>query len=105
MVSAEVGVILTREQFIEWWDNWVPENPVNRRDHPLWLPETEIKPGPPCQWFVKNKLTSSTSDYWKWCRTSLKGMLRCYMVDEENGWEWWGFTDKQDMTLWMLKWA
>lgn len=105
MVSVEVGMIYTREQFIEWWNSWVPENPALKRDHPLWIPETEIKPGPPSQWFIKNYFDSDTDGYWAWCDANLQGMIRCYMVDDNEGWEWWGFTEESDMTVWMLKWA
>lgn len=111
MVPVEVGVIYTREQFVAWWDQWVPENPANRRDHPLWIPEMEIKPGPPSAWFVKASSRNNWAwrigreDYWAWCNANCSGIIRCYMLDEEKEEEWWGFTNKDDMVIWMLKWA
>ena len=101
--------MITREEFIAWWDKLVPENPANRPDHPLWIPETQLKPGPPSQWFVQHyyKEELDNGEYWTWCNANLRGQARCYMQNEEEGncWEWWGFTDQQDVVLWMLKWA
>lgn len=98
-------MILTREQFVDWWDQVVPENPANRPDHPLWIPETEIRPGAPSGWFVKASCRrTGQPDYWSWCDANLKGMVRCYMLDEQADAEWWGFTNQEDLLIWMLKW-
>lgn len=99
-------MILTREQFIAWWDSWVPENTADRLDHPLWQPETDLKPGPPSLWFVCASCQRTSKDnYWDWCNSNLRGLVRCYMLDEEADEEWWGFTNRDDITWWMLKWA
>lgn len=101
--------VITREEFIAWWDQLVPENPANREDHPLWTPETDINPGPPSQWFVKNynKHEATNIEFWAWCDFNLHGQVRCYMQNdrEDDFWEWWGFTDQRDIVVWMLKWA
>ncbi len=98
-------MILTREQFVDWWDQVVPENPANRPDHPLWIPETEMRPGPASSWFVKASCRrTGQPDYWSWCDANLEGIVRCYMLDEEADAEWWGFTNQKDMVIWMLKW-
>lgn len=109
--------MITREEFIAWWDNMVPENPADREDHPLWIPEHSwqytglegaLPPSTPSQWFVKHlDCGIITPDYWSWCDANLKGTVRCYMLDthEDGDWAWWGFTDRDDIVLWMLKWA
>ena len=102
-------MILTRKEFISRWNDLVPNDPVNRSDHPLLIPETEIKTGPPSRWFVlqRENRPMFDDDYWKWCNTNLAGQIRCYMFEElqDGDWAWWGFTNKKDITIWLLRWA
>lgn len=106
-------MILTRKEFAEWWDRWVPENPTgNRRDHPLWFPETQIVLGPPSLWFVRTPNIDANPayqepsfDFRAWCDTRLQGLARCYMVDDSTGYDWWGFTVQEDIVMWRLKWS
>ena len=57
-----------------------------------------------CQWFIKvSPIDFSCRDtYWKWCSTNLKGITRCFSSGSE---QWWGFTNKDDILLWLLRWS
>ena len=95
-------MILTRQEFAEYFNSLDVRLGVD--DSPLWIPDEDA----PSQWFVcvnpigvhkfKNK-------YYDWCDTTLAGKIRCYSSDSYNDKEWWGFTDKQDIVLWTLKWT
>lgn len=106
-------MILTRTEFVTHWNTISPTDPVDRPDHPLWIPETEIKPGAPSEWFVlapaavNEEDFVSRVDFWSWCETTLVGQVRCYMLDEREGgdWAWWGFTNKKDITVFLLRWS
>lgn len=43
--------------------------------------------------------------YWDWCDKYLTGKVLCHWSDSEKNEEWWGFTNKDDITWWSLKWA
>jgi hypothetical protein len=106
-------MILSRSEFVAWWDGWVPENPVTgRTDHPLWFPETQIVLGPPSEWFVQTRNIDADPayqargfDFRAWCDQNLQGLARCYMVDESTGMDWWGFTHQDDIVFWQLRWG
>lgn len=71
----------------------------------LWEAEHDI---PKCQWFVKVKplkVSEYKHDYWDWCNINLTGKTRCFSSDSDGREEWWGFTDKYDIVLWLLRWA
>lgn len=101
-------MIITRQEFIDKWNRMVPADPVDRPDHPLWIPETEIKRGPRGEWFILQQDQDMVNDeYWKWCDENLAGLVRCYLYEElqDGDWAWWGFTEKKDIFLWMLRWS
>lgn len=82
-------------------------------DGPLWVPEEDGKY--PCYWFVcvdpSKKWSPFTTrgatskQYWDWCDSTLKSHVRCFSIDLEGGEEWWGFGDKGDISIWILKWT
>ncbi len=77
----------------------------------LWIPENDLPKS--CQWFVKvkplmrvkNNKESFKKEYWEWNDNNLLGYVRCFSLDIENQEEWWGFTNKEDIVLWMLRWS
>ena len=79
-------------------------------EHPLWEAEKRSTPRIFCKWFVCVKpLTvfdaSERQDYWTWVRETLRGQVVCFSSDLNAKEEWWGFTNKKDALIWMLKWG
>ena len=75
----------------------------------LWIPEHDLN-GAECQWFVtvpcvRNAAGVTKSDYWAWCANNLTGSIRCFMSNNEDDEEIWGFTEFNDVDWWMLKWS
>lgn len=60
------------------------------------------------QWFVCIEASAivdgGKSEYWDWCNEFLSGKLICYSSGSPGEDEWWGFTEKNDILLWSLKW-
>lgn len=97
---------LTRQQFKIMWNRHVPHDPVDRPDHPLWIPETDITPGAPSKLFVRTSIRKTSADgFWAWCNANIAGPVRCYMHDDDKDEEWWGLTTEQDAIIFTLKWA
>lgn len=99
-------MILTRHEYRMWVRLREPR--FYPWSSPAWTHEPRRHPS---QWFVKVKpirISNSDryrkSDYWTWCNKNLHGRLLCYWCDTENQEEWWGFTNKDDIALWLLKW-
>ena len=95
-------MLLDRAKFAHHFDEI--KDGLGDEDSPLWIPEEDIGP---CQWFLRVKLLRAhhfKKEYWAWCDENLIGDVRCFSSDSEHEQEWWGFTDKQDMVLWTLKW-
>lgn len=100
-------MILSRKDFVTHFEKLLGQ--INNNSA-IWIPEMGlaefrsqwfvcVKPVLGCQWhFTK-------SDYWNWCDKNLKGRIRCYSSDNVQQEEWWGFTDKRDIPLWILKWS
>ena len=103
-------MILTRRQFAKMF-NGVKDG-LGKWDSPLWIPETMDKSARvKCQWFICIKPVwmreGAKEEYWKWCNENLTGKVLCYSSsgsDREIQEEWWGFSDKQDLTWWRLRW-
>ena len=101
-------MVQTREEFKQWVDaNW--SDISTESDSPLWIPEHDLQ-STLCEWFVTvrplqlNK-TGTKPMYWSWCRENLQGHVRCFYSDIDGDRECWGFTDHDDIVLWMLKYA
>ena len=96
-------MLLDRTEFAQHFNK--TQDGLGDKCSPLWLPEED---GSPSKWFVCVKPLKSHSfkqRYWNWCNTTLSGKVRCYSSYSDNQKEWWGFTDKQDIVLWTLKWT
>lgn len=99
--------ILNRKQFKEFWN----KNKLGGKDSPLWIPEQGRRPS---RWFVKIRPTANPfhniidypdhENYWLWCEKFCRGQILCYSSDGETE-EWWGFTHRADIVVWLLKWA
>lgn len=107
-------MIYTRQQFADMWDEEKPG--LGNADSPLWVPEDNWSSmggtGPVhCEWFVciKPMRLGQERDrkikFWDWCNHNLAGQCRCFSSNTQGNEEWWGFTERDDITLWMLKWA
>ena len=105
------NVVLTRDEFKIWvWDQYSGhqhQESIIKDSSPLWIPERDqIK----CQYFVKTKPVESRyklkkNDYWDWCRKNIRADVKCFWSNQEDHEEWWGFTDYDDIMLWILKWS
>jgi len=82
-------------------------------DSLLFMPETdaylnEDGKKPPSSWFVccvpidLNGPNGIAGYFFDWCSKNLKGYISCYYSSGTE--EWWGFTEKDDLFFWMLKW-
>ena len=94
-------MILSREEFADHFKSL--DKRLAGPDSPLWIPD-ELNPS---QWFVCIKpigVHRFKFEYYDWCNKTLNGRVRCYSSDSDNDKEWWGFTNKQDIVLWTLKW-
>lgn len=96
-------VIKDRNQFAEYFNNI--KSGLGNDDSPLWIPD-EGKENI-SNWFVcvrPIKAHKFKYDYYNWCNLTLQGNVRCYSSDE-NEEEWWGFTNYDDIFIWILKWS
>ena len=99
-------MIVTRHEFRQWVKKRYPN--FYKWDSPLWSIEDKKRPS---KWFAQVRPVAMNRDgrrrkeeYWAWCNENMQGRLLCYYSDFENQREWWGFTKKEDITLWLLKW-
>ena len=98
--------MLTRQEFIDYFLNLDDRIDGNDPLSPLWVPEENGEVT--CHWFVCIKPIKAhrfKSVYYQWCRDTLNGETRCFSTDRERQQEWWGFTVKEDIVLWTLKWS
>jgi hypothetical protein len=94
--------MLTRDEFAHHFEE-IKEG-LGQTNSPLWCAEESTSR---CDWFICVKplrVHNFKKTYWDWCNNNLQGKTACYSSDSENEQEWWGFTDKQDIVLWTLKW-
>jgi hypothetical protein len=101
-------MIQTRTQFKSWIRSQFDEKNMDRADSPVWIPEHDLG-GVRCKWFVTGRCVRKAagvtkSDYWAWCSENLTGSVRCFMSNKEDDEEVWGFTELDDVALWLLRW-
>lgn len=101
--------VLTREQFIEYFEELQPGAGWSSPSSSLWMIEKYkvLK----SKWFVCVKPIDlfyqdmGHHDYHAWCEQYCTGLVACYSCDNINQREWWGFTHYDDILLWTLKWS
>lgn len=95
--------IATRQQFVEYWNRIQPG--LGDDDSALWLFERDN--GIRSQWFIAIDplVWNDPEGFWEWCEEHLSGRMTCYSSDSINRVEWWGFENKDDVLLWVLKWC
>lgn len=96
----------TRHEFRMWLRLMDPR--LGKKNCVAFSAEPKKKPS---LWFVNvspvnvSRSRDHKYHYWEWCKENLQGQLLCYYSNYEDGTEWWGFTNKNDILLWALKWA
>lgn len=107
MVRIKVDMIFTRKEFADVFNNI--KDGLGKANSGLWIPEQSGKYR--CEWFICVKPvtgwrnSTEYDEYWDWCRDNMKGHVRCFSSDTEGQKEWWGFGNKDDIVMWMLRWA
>lgn len=95
-------MVLNRKEFANYWNLMRP----GLGDHysSLWIPERTSETRIICKWFINIKpiKLDPIDEFWKWCEENLTGQVRCFSSGEN--FEWWGFTNIEDVTFWLLKW-
>lgn len=93
--------ILTRQQFADYFNKIVTG--LGDPCSVLWQAEHINNP---CKFFVRLRKPvdcEHMSDFHVWCENYTDGEVRCFSSGARG--EWWGFTNKDDIVLWMLKWG
>ena len=99
-------MILNRQQFADWFEAVKPG--LGQPYSVLWIPEEATLTR--FEWFVSCVNINAGRDYehkqqfWTWVRSNLQGRLACFSSSETEG-DWWGFTDPDDITWFLLRWA
>ena len=44
-------------------------------------------------------------EFWDWCKENITKPPLCYMSNNIEDKEWWGFNTEQDMLLFILRWV
>jgi hypothetical protein len=97
--------VLDREQFIKHWNAVKPG--LGDPGSGLWA--YEHSSGIRCQWFVSvspirvSIANETKTKFWAWCRRNCASGMSCYSASDKE--EWWGFSDRQEMTWWLLRWS
>jgi hypothetical protein len=100
--------VYTRQQFSEYWEEIKPG--LGHSDSVLWAAEHSLRPDT-CQHFVcvppltdLQTIDQSYSEFWAWCEQQMQGYCRCFSSNTRDREEWWGFTNKDDILMWVLRW-
>lgn len=95
-------MILNRTQFAAHFNQIQPG--LGEPHSVLWAGERGH--GYRCEWFLWTPRLANwqeiREEYWQWCNLTLQGRVACYSLDDV--WEWWGFTQREDIVIWTLKW-
>lgn len=95
--------VLSRTEFSQFWNSLLPEKNLGESESPLWDPERYN--GVECQYFIDTenitrRVESGCIPVWN--EKNLRGKVLCFSSSETE--EWWGFTDKKDIPLFLLRW-
>lgn len=94
--------IIDREAFRAHFNTVDPG--LGDEDSPLWIPEHFEPRAQPSQWFVCVETGDwDKTEFWSWCRQHCGGSVLCYSASEAG--DWWGFEQREDILLWIIRWA
>jgi hypothetical protein len=97
---------LSRLEFKQHWDKVLLG--MADDDSPLWTIES-FENYRPSRWFVCIKPIATTAgsdqEFWKWYHVSCRGQILCYSSSDAAQEEWWGFTHRADIMMFLLKWS
>jgi hypothetical protein len=94
-------MIISRKQFREYWEKIDPK--IAKWDGPLWCLEDQYGKS---RWFVNvvvNTKYENRKEHHQWVLRNCRGRVLCYSSSAEE--EWWGFSHKPDVFLWILRWS
>ena len=99
--GSDVVMIYSRQELIQTFEEIKPgcADPGS----PIWAQEDYL--GFQCQYFICIPSTSDINrrERWAWCKENLHGELLCFTASDEK--EWWGFTHREDIEFWILRWV
>jgi hypothetical protein len=107
-------MIVDRNGFKEQAQKYLPRVELSPGS-PIWNPEKDMDSV--CEWFVcvrpidfhlryrPDGRGDAKGMFWSWCNETLSGEVRCFLSNDNRGIEWWGFTRKDDVAIWLLKWS
>lgn len=96
---------VTRKQFVEHWNAVKPG--LGDADSGMWAYERQY--GLHSLWFISVKpirlalYGPKQKEFWAWCKQYCPTGVSCYSASDEE--EWWGFVDREEIMLWLLRWA
>ena len=98
--------MMSRAEFINHIELLYPNLNLFDDDSVVWAYEKYIQRK--SEWFIVVPREIDYNDngseyYWEWCKEHLSGEAICYSSSDDE--QWWGFTDKDDVALWVLKWS
>lgn len=97
-------MIVNRSEFRKIWNGYKPG--LGDWNSPLWMPEENHR-NKKSRWFacIPPIYNSVYNEFRMWCVTNCRGQVLCYSSNCEDQEEWYGFTHKPDIMLFMLKWS
>lgn len=99
-------MILSREEFVKYASLHIPDYGAGNPDSPFWF--GEASGASPSEWFLCIDTISwgdndFCDEFWAWCDQHCQGQVRCHASGEDL--DWWGFTHREDIELWILRWS
>jgi len=96
-------VLLDRKQFRKLWNNYNPK--FGDWDSPLWIPESST--GKKSRYFVKIRPIpyEKQKEFVIWATKCCRGQILCYSVNTIDQESWYGFSHKNDIVWFLLKWS
>ena len=95
--------MINRKQFQQQFNSY--RQGLGDRGSALWEPE-RYNYHKPSRWFINiHPIDSSNKEFWDWANKNCRGQILCYSSDSDGKEEWWGFTHRRDVTLFLLRWA
>ena len=99
-------MILDRQQFADHMESSMPG--MGDRQSPLWIPDQHFATR--FEWFLRFEMTPrQTDEFWTFAHNCLSGKIGCFSsgmsTHTSEFWEWWGFTHKDDIPVFVLRWS